>query len=190
DEDPAALPRIVPVYEKPTAMHPGAMRRIAQAAVEEFAERVPSALPPAVAARQRVIDLPRALRHVHTPAPEADLQALGEVRSLAHRSLIFDELFFLQLGLALRRSAAGQEPGTAFPPSTRLVPALQRRLPFRSPGSPRGPSRSPSAPTRSSRRAWPSRASGSPSSTSSIVSGCSSGRRSSAAAPSRSTCSS
>src|SRR5205807_1759258 len=79
DEDPAALPRIVPVYEKPTAMHPGAMRRIAQAAVEEFAERVPSALPPAVAARQRVIDLPRALRHVHTPAPEADLQ--GDVGS-------------------------------------------------------------------------------------------------------------
>src|SRR5439155_1672543 len=60
DEDPATLPRIVPVYEKPTAMHPGAMRRIAQAAVEEFAERVPSALPPAVAARQRVIDLARA----------------------------------------------------------------------------------------------------------------------------------
>src|SRR5439155_963497 len=45
------------------------------------------------------------------------------------------ELFFLQLGLALRRSAAGQEPGTAFPPSTRLVPALQRRLPFRPTGA-------------------------------------------------------
>src|SRR5207245_551614 len=99
DEDPAALPRIVPVYEKPTAMHPGAMRRIAQAAVEEFAERVPSALPPAVAARQRVVDVPQQLRHMHTPAPEADLQALGEARSLAHRSPIFDELFFLQLGL-------------------------------------------------------------------------------------------
>src|SRR3989442_879218 len=69
DEDPAALARIVPVYEKPTAMHPGAVRRNAQAAVEEFAERVPSALPPAVAARQRVIDLPPALRPGHTPAP-------------------------------------------------------------------------------------------------------------------------
>src|SRR5207249_1634967 len=130
EEDPAALPRIVPVYEKPTAMHPGAMQRIAQAAVEEFAERVPSALPPAVAARQRVIDLGRALRHVHTPAAEADLQALGEARSLAHRSLIFDELFFLQLGLALRRSAAGEAPGTAFPASGHLGPALLRRLPF------------------------------------------------------------
>src|SRR5438132_11602338 len=116
-------------------MHPGAMRRIAQAAVEEFAERVPSALPPAVAARQRVIDLARALRHVHTPAPEADLQALGEAGSLAHRSRIFHELFLLQLCLALRRSSAGVEPRTAFPASTRLVPARRRQLPFRPTGA-------------------------------------------------------
>ncbi len=121
----------VPVYGKPTAMHPGAMRRIVQAAVEEFADRVPSALPPAVAARQHVIDLGRALRQVHAPAPEADLQALADSGSPAHRSLIFDELFFLQLGLALRRSAAGEAPGTAFPASARLVPALRQRLPFR-----------------------------------------------------------
>src|SRR5439155_7962783 len=49
--------------------------------------------------------------------------------------LIFDELFFLQLGLALRRSASGREPGTAFPASTRLVPALLRALPFRPTGA-------------------------------------------------------
>ena len=123
-------PQIVPVYEKPTEMHVGAMRRIVQAAVTSFADRVPSALPPAVAARQRVIDLPRALHHVHAPRPEAAIDELGATRSLAHHSLIFDELFFLQLGLALRRQAVGAEPGTAFPPSTGLVPALRARLPF------------------------------------------------------------
>ena len=128
-------PRVVPVYEKPTEMHVGAMRRIVHAAVAEFADRVPSTLPAAVAARQRVVDLPRALRHVHTPPPEADVAALETSKSLAHRSLVFDELFFLQLGLALRRSAAGQEPGTAYPPSTRLVPALRERLPFRATGA-------------------------------------------------------
>src|SRR5439155_17862988 len=131
EEEPAALARVVPVYEKPTEMHPGAMRRIAHAAVEELAARVPSALPPAVAARQRVIDLGRALQYLHVPPPEADLAALAGARSLAHRSLIFDELFYLQLGLALRRSAAGASPGTAFAPSTRLVPGLLARLPFR-----------------------------------------------------------
>ena len=75
-------PQIVPVYEKPTEMHVGAMRRMVQAAVTDFAERVPSALPPAVAARQRVIELPRALRHVHAPRPEAALEELAAAQVL------------------------------------------------------------------------------------------------------------
>ncbi len=135
EEEQAAQPRVVPVYEKPTEMHVGTMRRVVHAAVAEYAERVPSALPPAVAARQRVVDLDRALRYLHAPPPEANLDALAGAGSLAHHSLIFDELFFLQLGLALRRSAVGAEAGSAFPASTRLVPALRARLPFRPTGA-------------------------------------------------------
>jgi ATP-dependent DNA helicase RecG len=134
-DEGAEAARILPVYEKPTDMYVGAMRRIVHAAVAEFADRVPSALPPPVAARQRVVDLGRALRHVHLPPPEANVEGLAAGRSLAHRSLVFDELFFLQLGLALRRSAAGEMPGTAFPPSVRLVRELRGRLPFRLTGA-------------------------------------------------------
>src|SRR5262249_18394480 len=57
DEQEPVTPRVVPVYEKPTEMHVGTIRRIVHAALAEYAERVPSALPPEVAARQRVIDL-------------------------------------------------------------------------------------------------------------------------------------
>ena len=131
EEEADAQQRILPVYEKPTTMPVGVMRCMVHAAVEDFADRAPSVMPAAIAERQRLIDLGRALRHVHCPPPEADLIALGEARSLAHRALVFDELFFLQLGLALRRSAAVAEPGTAFPPSARLAPALRAALPFR-----------------------------------------------------------
>ena len=135
DEDPAAQAQIVPIYEKPTAMPVGVMRRIVQGAVADHADATPSVLPMDIAARQRIVDVGRALRHVHTPAPEADIAALGAGRSIAHRSLIFDELFYLQLGLALRRSAAGHEAGTAFPASSRLVPALRAALPFQPTGA-------------------------------------------------------
>ncbi|HEV7732539.1 MAG TPA: ATP-dependent DNA helicase RecG, partial [Candidatus Binatia bacterium] len=131
----ASMPPVVPVYEKPTAMPVGSLRRVVQTAVESHADRVPAGLPPAVAARQRLLDPARALRHVHTPPANADLVALTDLRSLAHRSLIFDELFFLQLGLALRREAAGQEPGTAFTPPGRLNAMLRERLPFRPTGA-------------------------------------------------------
>ncbi len=129
------LPPVVPVYEKPTAMPVGALRRVIQTAVETYADRVPAGLPPAVAARQRLLDPARALRQVHTPPATADLVALTDMRSLAHRSLVFDELFFLQLGLALRRQAAGQEAGTAFAPPRRLANALRAALPFRPTGA-------------------------------------------------------
>lgn len=84
-DDPSTSARVVPVYEKPTVWPAAAMRRIVHAAAREYADRVPSVLPAAIAARQRVIDLPRALRHVHDPAPEADLQSLHDAASLAHR---------------------------------------------------------------------------------------------------------
>jgi ATP-dependent DNA helicase RecG len=135
DEDPREAARVIPVYEKPTVWPPGVMRRIVHEAVRAYADRVPSVLPPAVAARQRVIELGRALRHVHDPAPEADLEGLNGAASLAHRSLVFDELFFLQLGLALRRQAADRVAGTAFPPSTRLVPGLRQALQFQPTGA-------------------------------------------------------
>jgi ATP-dependent DNA helicase RecG len=130
DEDLGRLPTVVPVYEKPTAMPVGVMRRIVHGALDAAGGRVPGAVPQAVARRQRLLDPARALSYLHRPPAEADLGALGEGRSLAHRSLIFDELFFLQLGLALRRSAAVEEPGTAFPDQGRLTRALRDRLPF------------------------------------------------------------
>ncbi|MGH7893544.1 MAG: ATP-dependent DNA helicase RecG [Candidatus Binatia bacterium] len=135
EEDPAEQGGVVPVYEKPTPWPVSAMRRIVQAAVADHAPRVPAAIPPAIAARQRLVDPTRALRYVHQPPPTADILSLDRGVSLAHRALIFDELFFLQLGLALRRSAAGEEPGTAFSASTRLVAALRAALPFRPTGA-------------------------------------------------------
>src|SRR6185503_9325417 len=72
---------------------------------------------------------------VHQPPPTADVVVLDRGESHAHRSLIFDELFFLQLGLALRRSTAVAERGVAFPVSARLVPALRKALPFQPTGA-------------------------------------------------------
>src|SRR6185295_13256788 len=135
DEDPSARGGVVPIYEKPTPWPVSAMRRIVQTAVEEHADREPAGVPLPVAARQRLLDPARALQWVHQPPPTADVVVLDRGESLAHRSLIFDELFFLQLGLALRRSTAVAERGVAFPASARLVPALRKALPFQPTGA-------------------------------------------------------
>ncbi len=131
DDEPTTCAGIVAVYEKPTPWPVSAMRRIVQTAIDDHVDRVPAGVPMPVAVRQRLLDPARALRWVHEPPTTADVVVLDRGDSLAHRSLVFDELFFLQLGLALRRSTTAEEPGTSFPPSTRLVPALRTSLPFR-----------------------------------------------------------
>jgi ATP-dependent DNA helicase RecG len=97
-----------------------------------------------------VIEPSRALRYLHAPPNEANPDVLNASRSYAHRSLAFDELFFLQLGLALRRTAAGRVPGTAFPARRGSCRRCARRCRFVRP-------RHRTAPWRRSRPIWPSR---------------------------------
>jgi ATP-dependent DNA helicase RecG len=61
------------------------------------------------------VKLAEALRRIHFPHPEEDaLEELDRHHSRAHRRLAFDELFFLQLGMAVRRKGVKVEPGIAF----------------------------------------------------------------------------
>ncbi len=129
-DESAELGRIVPVYEKPTGMPAGAMRRVVHSAVDVYAARVPSAIPDDVAARRGLVDLTEALRQVHQPPPEADVEALNAAVSPGHRALVYDELFYLQLGLAIRKSAVTREPGIAFTTGGARGAQLAATLPF------------------------------------------------------------
>lgn len=121
---------ILPVYGKPTTMTVGAMRKLVQQAAADFAPLVPSVLPEPAPREAAVVDLGTALRGVHLPGPEADVDELSSFRSLAHRSLVFDELFFLQLGMGLRRRAVAQERGLVLPRRGDLTDELRGKLPF------------------------------------------------------------
>jgi len=125
---------IVPVYGKPTAMTVGAMRAVVQGAVRELAERVPSVLPPEVTEARSLLDLGEALRRVHIPGDDDDIDALQQFASPAHRALVFDELFFLQLGLLLRRRQSAVEEGVALVAGSGPR-RLREILPFRLTGA-------------------------------------------------------
>jgi ATP-dependent DNA helicase RecG len=129
-DESAELGRVVPVYEKPTGMPAGAMRRIVHSALEHYAARVPSAIPAAIAAERRLLDLHEALVQVHQPPADADVEALTAATSAGHRAIVYDELFYLQLGLAIRKSAITREPGIAFSTAAPRAAQLATVLPF------------------------------------------------------------
>ncbi len=121
---------ILPVYEKPTRLSVAAMRRIVAAAVRDFAALVPDVLPGPLRSRLGLLPLGEALRAVHAPAPEADLASLEAARSEGHRAIVFDELFFVQLGLLRRKGQVAREPGISFAGPGDLARRMLARLPF------------------------------------------------------------
>jgi ATP-dependent DNA helicase RecG len=91
---------------------------------------IPECLPRAMLERLGLPDREKALREVHFPpegTPMAQLQGAG---TLAHRRLIFEELFFLELGLELKRRRMRERVGIAFATTDKVREAIREVLPF------------------------------------------------------------
>ncbi|MBA2847803.1 ATP-dependent DNA helicase RecG [Thermosulfuriphilus ammonigenes] len=123
--------RIVPVYPQIEGVSAKVIRRIIREALEKYGPMVHNFIPDDVRRRRRLLSLSRAIKGLHFPREDDDLQALNTGRSPYHRALAFDELFFLELGLALRKRSYGLEEGIAFQPESQLVRHFLKGLPFR-----------------------------------------------------------
>ena len=116
--------RVVPVYTDIEGVPPRTFRRLEKRAVDEYARFVRDVLPETVRKRQKLLPLEEALRESHFPDKFAAELARGVPGGEPRRRLAFEELFMVQLGLALRRRGVKVEPGIAF----RAAPASLRRI--------------------------------------------------------------
>ena len=122
--DDDSFGRVVPVYTEVEGVPPRTFRRIQKRAVDEYARFVRDVLPETVRKRQNLLGLEEALRESHFPDRFADALSRGVPGGEPRRRLAFEELFMVQLGLALRRRGVKVEPGIAF----RAGPASLRRI--------------------------------------------------------------
>ena len=127
EEDETA--RILPIYNKTSEMTVAAMRRLVHGAVNANVDVVPDGVPAEISSRLGLMELSAALRYLHMPPVDAALKPLNEVTSEAHRAVVFDELFYLQLGMALRRRNTVKEDGLSIVPGM-LSTRLREVLPF------------------------------------------------------------
>jgi len=122
--------RVLPIYNKTTEMTVSAMRRLVHGAVESHIGYVTNGVPPEISERLGLMNLGEALRCLHMPPLDADLATFNNATSLAHRTVVFDELFYLQLGMTLRRRNIVKEDGLSIVPGP-LVLRVHDALPFR-----------------------------------------------------------
>jgi len=128
--DPATYGRIVPVYPLTEGLHQKTMRHIMKQVVDSYAGDVSSVIDGEIQQRHHLLPLADALREVHFPAEENDLEALNRGTTTAHHTLVFDEFFFLELGLALKRRGFTMEEGIAFEVNHKFTKPLLKLLPF------------------------------------------------------------
>ncbi len=129
--DPLAFGRILPVYPLTEGLGQQLVRRIWKQVVDRFADHVQTTLPAELCQRRNLIPLADALRDVHWPPNSANLEQLENGGGAARHSLVYDEFFYLQLGLALRRRGASREAGRAFRVTHRYTRPLAEMLPYR-----------------------------------------------------------
>jgi len=127
--------RIVPLYPGFERHEQRQMRALAHVIARDASPAVPDPVPPAVLQRLGLLPLQEALLRLHSPLGDDDLEALGAQRSAAHRRLAFDELFFLHLGLALRRQVVKSSPGIRFRVDADRMSRARALLPFRPTGA-------------------------------------------------------
>ena len=115
--------RIVPIYESTGQgrLTPRWFRRIIHTVLENLSPPAADPVPTAVRNHLSLISPQDALRQVHWPDPGESLQDLQASRTPAHVRLIFEELFFLELGLELKRREQKAQTGIAFNLDNRLA---------------------------------------------------------------------
>jgi ATP-dependent DNA helicase RecG len=124
------LGRIVAVYEAAGKISTRVFRGLLDRILRETA-MPEDELPPSVKQRTSLPDLREAIRGVHQPEAGTDIRLLNEFRTPAQTRLIFDEFFWLECGLALKKNKARAAVGISFAVTESARTQLKKMLPFR-----------------------------------------------------------
>ncbi len=122
--------RILPVYPSVEGVSPKVIRKVVAQAVKDYAPKLESFIPKRVLRRRRLLPLSKAIEALHFPPKNADISLLNSERSIYHRSLAFDEFFFLELALGLRKAKTKLSRGIAFKTDSPLAEEFVKKLPF------------------------------------------------------------
>jgi ATP-dependent DNA helicase RecG len=124
--------RITPVYESlgGSQLSSRWIRRVLFHLLRELEGKVPETLPRSLLERLGLPSREEALRLVHFPAAGTTMSALQASATPAHKRLIFEELFYLELGLELKRRKFQERLGVAFRADDKVRAALRAILPF------------------------------------------------------------
>ncbi|MDH5202541.1 MAG: ATP-dependent DNA helicase RecG [Nitrospirota bacterium] len=123
--------RIVPVYRVTSGLSVRQLRSIMFNLIDTCSKDIYDPVPEEILRRHSLPGFPESLVGVHFPDTSVDITLLNRGISDFHRRLSFDELFMLELGLAIMKRGKAREKGIAFNHEDNILKRLIEMLPFR-----------------------------------------------------------
>ena len=122
------LGRIVPIYIHPAGLPLSLMRRWIAQVFSQYGVYLIDSLPRSITGRHGLMTLAAAIAELHVPPHTIDVDAFNSFASRAHRTVVFDELFYLQLGLGERKRALSQSASIRFGAANNKLAQRMREL--------------------------------------------------------------
>ena len=114
---------IIPVYPLTEHISQTQFRKIMKEAVHHFANHIEEILPKELLVKNQLLPLDKAIREIHSPETFDTLKR-------AKSRLVYNELFTLEMAMALRRSGIKEETGIAFKVGTNVDTHIRKLIPF------------------------------------------------------------
>ena len=130
-EQSVEIGRIVPIYEAIGKLNSRWFRNVLHHVLQELSPEIPDGIPPGVREQMELISRRDAFQQVHFPEVGESFANLEARSTPAHRRLIFEELFFLEVGLELKRRNLRRRTGISFQLTDRVRESIKRFLPFK-----------------------------------------------------------
>jgi len=130
-KDPISFGRIIPVYPLTEGVSQKQMRSIWFPLIRDYAKHLSATTPESIRKKYHLLDRQEAFCQIHWPDKQSKLNALEQGRHPGRKSLVFDEFFYLEIGLALKRAGVRLEQGSEMPCEHRYTLPLSKMLPFK-----------------------------------------------------------
>ncbi len=123
--------RIIPIYHETQGLSSKQIRRIMKSLFDHYIPNLPEILSSDQRGGFGFPTLSEALPPLHFPKQDQSVDELNQFKTVEHQRLAFEELFLLQLALAMRRSLYVKgSVGVSFHVANALLPHLKELLPF------------------------------------------------------------
>lgn len=106
DDEGLSLKRIVPIYSLTRGVTQRHLRKIIKACLDKYKEQLREELPVALRNKQRIANIKRSINNIHFPENFEDQEE-------ALRRISFEEFYFFQTSIILRRLSITQKQGVA-----------------------------------------------------------------------------